>query len=87
MGANRDPGLVRLPRHAPGLRIGLFGGSFNPPHDGHRAACLLALRRLELDRIWWMVTPGNPLKDTAEVARWPSASRPRRRSPTIRAST
>ncbi len=55
---------VRLPRHASGLRIGLFGGSFNPPHAGHRLVTLTALRRLKLDRIWWIVTPGNPLKDT-----------------------
>jgi nicotinate-nucleotide adenylyltransferase len=54
---------LRLPPHAPGMRIGLFGGSFDPPHAAHRAACLIALRRLGLDRIWWMVTPGNPLKD------------------------
>jgi nicotinate-nucleotide adenylyltransferase len=53
-----------LPRHAPGLRIGLFGGSFNPPHYGHRLVTLTALRRLRLDRVWWIVTPGNPLKDT-----------------------
>jgi nicotinate-nucleotide adenylyltransferase len=46
------------------LRIGLFGGSFNPPHAGHRLVTLTALRRLGLDRIWWIVTPGNPLKDT-----------------------
>jgi nicotinate-nucleotide adenylyltransferase len=46
------------------LRIGLFGGTFDPPHAAHRAACLLAMRRLGLDRVWWMVTPGNPLKDT-----------------------
>jgi len=55
---------VKLPRHAPGLRIGLFGGSFNPPHAGHRLVTLTALHRLKLDRIWWIVTPGNPLKDT-----------------------
>lgn len=54
----------RLPPFAPGQKIGLFGGSFNPPHAGHRAASLLALRRLGLDRIWWLVSPGNPLKDT-----------------------
>jgi nicotinate-nucleotide adenylyltransferase len=54
----------KLPRHAPGLRIGLFGGSFNPPHAGHRLVTLTALRRLKLDRVWWIVTPGNPLKDT-----------------------
>jgi len=55
---------LRIPPHAPGMRIGLFGGSFNPPHRGHRAASLLAMKRLGLDRIWWLVTPGNPLKDT-----------------------
>lgn len=58
---------ARLPPHAPGQRIGLFGGSFNPPHAGHRAASLLALRRLRLDRIWWLVSPGNPLKDTTDL--------------------
>jgi nicotinate-nucleotide adenylyltransferase len=55
---------VKLPPHGPGLKIGLFGGSFNPPHEAHRAASQLALRRLGLDRVWWLVTPGNPLKDT-----------------------
>jgi nicotinate-nucleotide adenylyltransferase len=53
-----------LPPHAPGMRIGLFGGTFDPPHQAHRDACLIALRRLGLDRVWWLVTPGNPLKDT-----------------------
>jgi nicotinate-nucleotide adenylyltransferase len=62
---NRAPGRVVLPPHAPGMRIGLFGGTFDPPHAAHRAACLLAMRRLGLDRVWWLVTPGNPLKDTA----------------------
>ncbi|MBO0734183.1 MAG: nicotinate-nucleotide adenylyltransferase [Methylocapsa sp.] len=57
-----------LPLFVPGLRVGLFGGSFNPPHEGHRAASLLALKRLQLDRIWWLVSPGNPLKDLAELA-------------------
>jgi nicotinate-nucleotide adenylyltransferase len=46
------------------MRIGLFGGTFDPPHLAHRAACLIALQRVGLDRIWWLVTPGNPLKDT-----------------------
>ncbi len=54
-----------LPRHGPGLRIGLFGGSFNPAHEGHRLASLAAMRRLKLDRVWWIVTPGNPLKSAA----------------------
>ena len=44
------------------MRIGLLGGSFNPPHLAHRAISLFALKRLQLDRIWWLVTPGNPLK-------------------------
>jgi nicotinate-nucleotide adenylyltransferase len=57
-----------LPPHAPGMKIGLFGGSFDPPHEGHRLASLLALRRLGLDRVWWLVTPGNPLKPTGDLA-------------------
>lgn len=56
---------VRLPAFAPGMRIGLFGGTFNPPHEGHRLASLIALRRLGLDAVWWIVTPGNPLKETS----------------------
>ena len=59
---------VVLPPHAPGMRIGLFGGTFDPPHAAHRAACLLAMKRLGLDRVWWLVTPGNPLKDTRGLA-------------------
>ena len=54
---------IPFPIALPGMRIGLFGGTFNPPHDAHRAASLLALKRLGLDRIWWLVTPGNPLKE------------------------
>ena len=50
------------------MSIGLFGGTFDPPHDAHRAACLIAMRRLGLDRVWWLVTPGNPLKDTRGLA-------------------
>ncbi|MFT3810775.1 MAG: nicotinate-nucleotide adenylyltransferase [Micropepsaceae bacterium] len=50
------------------LRVGLFGGSFNPPHEGHRHASLIALRRLKLDAVWWLVTPGNPLKDPRGLA-------------------
>nr|USU33294.1 nicotinate-nucleotide adenylyltransferase [Methylobacterium sp. OTU13CASTA1] len=61
-------GPVRLPPACPGLRIGLYGGSFNPAHLGHRHVSRVALRRLGLDRVWWMVTPGNPLKDRAELA-------------------
>jgi nicotinate-nucleotide adenylyltransferase len=46
------------------MRIGLFGGTFNPPHQAHLAACLLAMKRLGLHAVWWLVTPANPLKDT-----------------------
>lgn len=56
---------VTLPAHQPGMRIGLFGGSFNPPHQGHRLVAETALNALGLDRLWWIVTPGNPLKSTA----------------------
>lgn len=51
-----------------GQRIGLFGGSFNPPHEGHKLVSEIALRRLGLDQLWWLVTPGNPLKSTADLA-------------------
>jgi nicotinate-nucleotide adenylyltransferase len=44
------------------MRIGLLGGSFNPPHAAHRAISQFAIKRLQLDRVWWLVTPGNPLK-------------------------
>jgi nicotinate-nucleotide adenylyltransferase len=54
---------TRIPPLFPGMRIGLYGGSFNPAHAAHRAASLLALKRLRLDKVWWLVTPGNPLKD------------------------
>jgi nicotinate-nucleotide adenylyltransferase len=53
---------AHLPRWSPGQRIGLFGGTFNPPHEGHLVVSLYALKRLRLDRVWWLVTPGNPLK-------------------------
>lgn len=59
---------LALPAHAPGMRIGLFGGSFDPPHEGHRLASEIALKRLGLDRVWWLVSPGNPLKDTSGLA-------------------
>ena len=54
---------ARLPPHTPGMRVGLFGGTFNPPHAGHVLVSEIALRRLRLDRVWWLVTPGNPLKN------------------------
>lgn len=65
---NRQADWVCLPYAAPGNRIGLFGGSFNPPHSGHLLVAETALRRLDLDQIWWLVTPGNPLKEHSELA-------------------
>ncbi|MGV6801963.1 MAG: nicotinate-nucleotide adenylyltransferase [bacterium] len=50
------------------LRIGLLGGSFNPPHQGHLEISLQALHRLQLDFVWWLVTPGNPLKQQSLYA-------------------
>ncbi|MDE2791641.1 MAG: nicotinate-nucleotide adenylyltransferase [Paracoccaceae bacterium] len=51
-----------LPAACPGMRIGLLGGSFDPPHAGHVHITLEAMKRCRLDRIWWLVSPGNPLK-------------------------
>src|SRR4029079_140012 len=53
---------AQMPLVAPGQRVGLMGGTFNPPHEGHLICAVTALRRLQLDQLWWMVTPGNPLK-------------------------
>jgi nicotinate-nucleotide adenylyltransferase len=62
----RSP-LPLLPPHGRRQRIGLLGGSFDPAHTGHRHISLVALRRLELDAVWWLVSPGNPLKDTRRL--------------------
>jgi nicotinate-nucleotide adenylyltransferase len=59
----RPPGPV-----ADGLRVGLLGGSFNPAHEGHIHASELALKQLQLDYVWWLVAPQNPLKETRGMA-------------------
>ncbi|MET3927854.1 nicotinate-nucleotide adenylyltransferase [Devosia sp. 2618] len=64
----RIAGITELPPSGAGMRIGLFGGSFNPIHEGHRLVVEETLRRLELDALWVMVTPGNPLKNHSELA-------------------
>jgi nicotinate-nucleotide adenylyltransferase len=59
-----DPLRAVPPLALPRMRIGLLGGSFNPAHEGHLHVSRIAIQRLELHRIWWLVTPGNPLKQT-----------------------
>jgi nicotinate-nucleotide adenylyltransferase len=51
-----------LPLAYPGMKIGLFGGSFDPAHEGHAHVAEIAMKRLGLDRVWWLVSPQNPLK-------------------------
>ena len=62
--------MLKLPPFGRGQRIGLFGGSFNPAHQGHRMVALYALKRLQLDWVWWLVSPQNPLKDTRETGEY-----------------
>lgn len=64
----RIAGITELPASAPGMRIGLFGGSFNPIHEGHVLVATECLKRLALDAVWLLVSPGNPLKDHAGLA-------------------
>ena len=68
------------------MRIGLLGGSFNPAHGGHRRISLAAMKALGLDEVWWLVSPGNPLKERATdmapyEARFASAEWLARRAP------
>jgi nicotinate-nucleotide adenylyltransferase len=56
---------LSVPPAFPGMRIGLLGGSFNPAHEGHLHISRVALARLGLHAVWWLVTPGNPLKDAS----------------------
>jgi nicotinate-nucleotide adenylyltransferase len=58
---------AQLPMASRHMRIGLLGGSFNPAHSAHVEISLTALKRLGLDQVWWMVTPGNPLKDPSKL--------------------
>jgi nicotinate-nucleotide adenylyltransferase len=80
VGARDGPG-------APLSRIGLLGGSFNPAHGGHRRISLFAVQALGLDAVWWLVSPGNPLKPRAGMApladRLASARRQARRAPIV----
>ena len=84
------PGALRLGfTLQPGMRVGLFGGSFNPAHEGHAHVALTALQRLNLDRVIWLVTPGNPLKEGRGTAALParlSSARRRARGPSMTVS-
>ncbi|SFS21762.1 nicotinate-nucleotide adenylyltransferase [Yoonia litorea] len=54
--------MSKMPHARAGQVVGLLGGSFDPPHSGHVHISKAALKRFGLDRLWWLVTPGNPLK-------------------------
>jgi nicotinate-nucleotide adenylyltransferase len=78
---------LRLPAIHPGLRVGLFGGSFDPPHAGHVEVSRVALRALALDEVWWLVSPHNPLKQHApssDIHRRIAAARALVRDPRIK---
>lgn len=64
-----QPGLLTGAAFA-NRRIGILGGSFNPAHEGHLHISRMARMRLGLDAVWWLVSPGNPLKDPASLARF-----------------
>lgn len=59
---------MRFPHVEDGQKVALFGGSFNPPHEGHVHVSKTAIVRGGFDQVWWLVTPGNPLKDHSELA-------------------
>lgn len=73
----RAPARLRLPSPPGDLAIGLMGGSFDPPHSGHAHVIATARRTIDLDRVWVLVSPGNPLKrtQTALVDRLAAARR------------
>jgi nicotinate-nucleotide adenylyltransferase len=94
MSPRRPVARINRPRPVEGaarrrreLRIGLLGGSFNPAHEGHLAISREALKRLRLDRVWWLISPQNPLKPSAGMAsfreRFASAQALARRDPRI----
>lgn len=60
--------LLRPASDKLGKRVGLLGGSFNPAHGGHRRISLFAMEALGLDQVWWLVSPGNPLKPRKGMA-------------------
>ena len=70
MGRSAPKRAHRLPKHihdTRNLRVGLMGGSFNPPHKGHFKIANLAIKSLGLDEVWWLVSPQNPFKTSYET--------------------
>ncbi|WP_144049213.1 nicotinate-nucleotide adenylyltransferase [Liberibacter crescens] len=57
-----------MPHVECGMAVGLFGGSFNPPHEGHLELAKTALSKLKLDQLWWMISPKNPFKEKKNLA-------------------
>ncbi|MCW9045965.1 MAG: nicotinate-nucleotide adenylyltransferase [Alphaproteobacteria bacterium] len=60
--------MSSLGRFNPPKKVALLGGSFNPAHEGHLHISLMALRRLKVDQVWWLVSPQNPLKPVKGMA-------------------
>lgn len=61
-GLQDDPMRFKFPYARAGQVVGLLGGSFDPPHEGHTHITREAIKRFDLDQVWWLVSPGNPLK-------------------------
>ncbi|RKF12912.1 nicotinate-nucleotide adenylyltransferase [Roseovarius spongiae] len=82
------PHALDLPPARPGQTVGLLGGSFDPPHAGHVHITREALRRFGLGAVWWLASPGNPLKDRgpAPMARRLAAARAITRRPDVHVS-
>ncbi len=59
--------MINLPSNPNGRKIGVFGGSFNPAHQGHIQLTLHALKALDLDEVWWLISPQNPLKSSSKT--------------------
>lgn len=84
-GARTELMLYDGPSAPPGVSIGLLGGSFDPPHHGHVHITQMALRTMRLNRVWWLVSPGNPLKKNgpADLERRMAACRALTRHPRV----
>jgi nicotinate-nucleotide adenylyltransferase len=76
------------PFAAPGMTVGLLGGSFDPPHEGHVQISRAAMKRFGLDQLWWLVSPGNPLKEhpPASLTRRMAAAQARMQHPRVQIS-